>query len=357
MKTYIKFLIEIFLKSFLYISCSMLSLIFIINLLTELDFFKDINITTEFIVYLSLINSPSMLFEMFPFIFLISTQLFFIRLFKNNEFQIFKYSGLKNTKILSILTVSSFFLGLIIISLFYNFSSKLKNIYLEIKSNHSTDGKYLAVITKNGLWIKDKIDETNLIINANQIEDYFLIDAIITEFDEKFNVVRSIKSKKININNKNWIIHNPTIIQNNFISSKDLLNFTTNFDYNRIQTLFSNLSSLSLLKLFELKRNYDLLNFSTTEIDIQIQRIISYPVYLVIMTLLSAILMLKTKNFRGYMSKIGIGFLLTVVIYYINNFFNVLGTTQKISYLSSVWMPIIILILFNIFMSLRINEK
>ena len=51
-----------------------------------------------------------MIFEMFPFIFLISTQFFFIKLFNNNEIQIFKYSGLKNSKILIIISLFSIFL-------------------------------------------------------------------------------------------------------------------------------------------------------------------------------------------------------------------------------------------------------
>ena len=72
-----------------------------------------------------------MLFEIFPFIFLISTQLFFIKLFNNDEIQIFKYSGLKNSKILFLISISTFLISLII-SLFYNLSSNLKNFYLEL---------------------------------------------------------------------------------------------------------------------------------------------------------------------------------------------------------------------------------
>ena len=52
-------------------------------------------------------------------------------------------------------------MGIIIITLFYNFSSNLKNFYLDLKSNYTDDDKYLAVITKNGLWIKDIVDEGN----------------------------------------------------------------------------------------------------------------------------------------------------------------------------------------------------
>ena len=60
----------------------------------------------------------------------------------------------------------SLVLGLIIITLFYNFSSNLKNLYLELKNNYISDDKYLAVITKNGLWIKDSVKENIYIINV-----------------------------------------------------------------------------------------------------------------------------------------------------------------------------------------------
>ena len=84
MKIYIKFLTQIFSISLLYVISIMFSLIFILNLLTELEFFKEIEVTSGFTILLSLLNSPSMIFEMLPFIFLITTQLFFIKLFNNN---------------------------------------------------------------------------------------------------------------------------------------------------------------------------------------------------------------------------------------------------------------------------------
>ena len=87
MRIYIKFLTIIFLKSLLYVISIMFSLIFILNLLTELEFFKEIEVGIGFPILLSFLNSPSMIFEMLPFIFLITTQLFFIKLFNNNEIE------------------------------------------------------------------------------------------------------------------------------------------------------------------------------------------------------------------------------------------------------------------------------
>ena len=158
MKVYTKFIILTFLNSLVFVTLITMSLVFILNLLTELDFFKEINTETHFLLFLSILNSPSMIYEIFPFILLITTQLFFIKLFNNNEIEIFKYSGLKNSKILIIISLTTILTGLIITTIFYNFSSNLKNFYLELKSPFTTDGKYLAVITNNGLWIKDEID-------------------------------------------------------------------------------------------------------------------------------------------------------------------------------------------------------
>ncbi len=357
MKTYTKFLIKIFLTSFFYVLMIMLSLIFILNLLSELDFFKDIDVNGFFPIYLSLLNSPTLIFEMFPFIFLICTQLFFIKLFNNNELNIFKYSGLKNSKILSIISIISFILGLFIITIFYNISSNLKNFYLDLKSNYTDDGKYLAVITKNGLWIRDIVDEKTLIINAVKIESNYLIDAYISVFDENFDIIENIVSPKVDITEKKWNLLNVDIFNDNEKLSLEKYEIITNFDFQIIQNLFSNLSSLSFLELLELRKNYKSLNYSLTEIDIQLLKLISFPIYLILMTVFSSIIMLSTKEFKSSILKISIGLFFSVVIYYLFNFFNVLGKTEKISLSSSVMVPLVLLLLTNSLLLRKFNEK
>ena len=335
----------------------MLSLVFILNLLSELEFFKDIEVGVNFTLLLSLLNSPSMIFEMFPFIFLLTTQFFFIKLFNNNELEVFKYSGLKNSNILWILSLLSFSMSIIIIIIFYNFSANFKNFYLEKKSQYTSDGKYLAVITKNGLWIKDEIDNKIYIINSSEIKDHFLINNFITEFNDNYEVIRNIQSKKIDIKEKIWSIYNAKIYNNNDYEIKEFLEIKTNFDYKRIKTLYSNLSSLSILQLFELKNNYKKLNYSLTEVNLQILKILAYPIYLVLITIMSALIMLKIKRLDNTTLKISLGLFISVIIYYINNFFLVMGSTERIPLIFAIFIPLILLGLLNSYMVYRINEK
>lgn len=357
MKTYKKFIIFLFIKSFFYIFLIIFGLVIIINLFSELDFFKNLNVSSYYPLLMTLINSPSLLFDMFPFIFLMSTQLFFINLFNNDEIKIFKYNGLKNSSIIRLISITSFILGLFIISLYYNFSSSLKNIYLELKSNYTSDGKYLAVITKNGLWIKDKINDSTLIINASRFADNYLIDTFISEFDNNFKIIKNISSSKIDIKENLWIIENPKIFAQNEIRSIDHLKIKTNFNFQKIKNLFSNLSSLSLIDLIELKKNYSEIGNSLVEINLQIQKILSYPIYLSLMTILSSIIMFNSKKIKRSNIKITVGLFFCVIIYYVNNFFNVLGSTEKISITMSIWIPVTIICLINFVLIRNINEK
>ena len=357
MKVYLKFFTSIFLKSLLYVFFVLLSLVFILNTLTELDFFKEIEVETYFSLFLSFLNSPALIFEMFPFIFLITVQLFFIKLYENKEIEILKYTGVKNTKILLILSILSLLAGLLITIFFYHFSSNLKNFYLKLKSPYTNDDKYLAVVTKNGLWIKDIVRENILIINSSKIEQNYLIDNFITEFNKNYEVIRNIKSEKIDIKNNDWLILDARIFINNNYVIKDSILLKTNFNYEKIQSLYSNLSSLNFYELFELKKNYKKLNYSTTEINLQLLKLISYPIYLFLMALFSGLIMLRIKYIDNSTFKISIGIFFSVIIYYLNNFFYILGSTEKLSVAISIILPLLMLSMINTFMLININEK
>ena len=357
MKTYIKFIIKTYLNALISIFLILFSLIFILNLLSEIDYFKDIKANSYLPIYLSLLNSPSHVIEMFPFIFLISVQFFFIKLFRNNEIEIFKYSGLKNFSIIKIISITVLAIGIIIIVIFYNFSSNLKNIYLSIKSPYSKDEKYLAVVTNNGLWIKDKINSSIYFINSSKMENNFLKETFITEFDENYNVVKNISSKNIDIENNTWIIYDAEIYVNNNRQIVEILKLKTNFDYKKIQSLFSELSSQSIFELYDLKRNYFSLGYSTIEIDIFLGKLLSYPIIFILMAIFSCIIMLNLKKIKSTTFKVSVGLLFSVLIYYLNNFFYVLGSTEAIPVIISIGAPIIFLSILNSLMLYKINEK
>tara|TARA_B100000795_G_C22780000_1_gene431821 strand:+ start:142 stop:1215 length:1074 start_codon:yes stop_codon:yes gene_type:complete len=357
MKTYIKFLINLFTFSFFKVFFIFFGIILIINILEQVDFFKNIELNFIYLVFLSFLNTPSVIFEILPFIFLISTQIFFISLIDKNELEVFKYNGLNNFKIIKIISTYSFILGLIFVVIFYNISSVLKNSYLIIKNKHTNDSKYQAVITENGLWIKDHINNNTNIINADKVEGNFLLKVFISQFDNNFQIIRTIQSKKVDISDTNWKVFNPIISEENNSYNYDQITVKSNFDLKKINSLFSNLSSLSFIDLIKLRKSYKQLNYSLIDIDSHIIKIITYPVYLTLMTIFSALIMFSIGFQKNTIFKIVIGILVSVIIYYINYFFNILGTSEKIPLILSILLPLSILLIINFVSIIKLNDK
>ena len=162
--------------------------------------------------------------KFFPFIFLISTQFLFYDLFKKDELNLLKINGLSNLKIIRILSIVSFAIGILTVLIFYNAASKLKFFYTDIKNQYSDKNKYLAVVTDSGLWLKDEIDDSILIVKATSIKDDYLLNVVINKFDNDFNLINTIQSNQININGKLWIIDDPLVTKKN-VTSKEIEQF------------------------------------------------------------------------------------------------------------------------------------
>ena len=353
-----KFLTQLFLKKIFLVFFVFLCLVFVLNLFDEVSFFKDISSNIFLPLIATSLNSPSIIYLIFPFIFLIAAQLFFIDLIEKNELDLFKINGYTNIKIVSFVALISFVLGIFIVLIFYNFSSKLKFIYLDIKNSYSLDDKYLAVINQNGLWIKDVINNETYIINATKIEEETIKTVTISIYNKDFDILKIISSNTVDISRNDWIIKKPTIfVENNSSKSEQDIILNTNFNIFKINNLFKNLSALNFYQLYELKKDYLNINYSFQEIDIHIKKLFSFPIYLTIMSVLSSILMLNIKRNNSQIIYLLIGIFSSVTIYYINVLSQTLGTNGAIPLDLSIWMPIIILSIIIMIGLVRINEK
>jgi len=352
------YLIILFLKKILNIFFIFFALVFILNLFEEINFFKDLEVSPFFPLFLSSLNVPSTLFEIFPFIFLIGTQFFFLDLNDKNELEILKINGLSNTRVLRTLFFTSFILGFILMTAFYTLSSKLKFVYFDIKNSYSNDNKYLAVIKESGLWIKDEINNKVLIINSDKISNNSLINVTIHEFDKNFELINLIQSKKIDISDYKWIISRPLFFNKNKTTQlEEEYIFETHFDIEKINSLFSNLSSLNLFQLSKLKNDYKSLGNSTKEIDVHLQRIYSLPLFLSIMTIFAAIIMFNNKRNSSVIFHLILGILFSVIIYYLSYLFYLMGENGKIPIILSIYLPFVILLLIISIGLVRLNEK
>ena len=357
MKIYKKHIINNFVKLLLIISTIFFLLILFLNLFEELNFFKDTNESLYYPLLLNILNAPSVLMNIFPFIFLIAAQFLLINLIERNELIILKNFGIDNFRLIIIISIVSFVSSLFIIIFFYNFSAKLKHFYLDIKNDFASDNKYLAVITENGIWIKDEIEKKKIIINANLIEGDILKDVVITQFDNNFSPQKYIYGEIVNIKNNDWLVKKAIIINNNVRTIEDDFLFKSNFNSEKINTLFSNLTSLTIWELYNLKEEYISVGYSVKEINLHLQKIYSFPFYLTILTIFASVLMLNMPLDKPKFFYLLMGIFASVLIFYINHFSSLLGENNKLPVTLSVWLPHVIVSILTGIGIVRINEK
>ena len=67
--------------------------------------------------------------------------------------------------------------------------------------------------------------------------------------------------------NNEWLIYEPIVTMKNITNrTLEVLILKTNFNETKIKNLFSNISTLNLFELFNLKEDYEKLGYSSDEI-------------------------------------------------------------------------------------------
>ena len=357
-KTLDRYFIGLFFKKLLMLSIIFFSLSFTLTIFEEITFLSESSSAFYLPFLLAIFNAPTTLIEIFPFIILISAQLFFIDLIKKKEDELIKINNLNNFYLIKILALCSFIFGIFIITVYYPISSKFKFIYSDIKNVYSDDGKYLKHLNDNGIWIKDEINNEIFIINGASKKDPFLKDVFISKFNNDFDLIENIFAKNVDITNDQWVIENPIIFKDNrqTQTTKNIL-LNTHFNIDKINSSFRNLNSFNLFQLIDIKNENKLLGYSSQDIDLHFLKIISLPIYFTILVIISSLIMLNIKKNKPYIFHVLLGISLSVIIFYINNIFNVFGLTNKIPIYLSIFFPMIFLGIVSIIGLIRINEK
>ena len=360
-----KIIINYILKNFLKTLLIVVSVVFcfgiILNLFEEIEFFKNLDTSIFKPLFLTIIFIPSLIIKLFPFIIFISSMWFMIKIRNNNDLLTLKIYGYSNVKIYLILALTSFFIGWTILTLITPLSSSMVKYYEKTKSQYARDIDHLVTFNNNGLWIKEPHDNGERIISAESIEENFLSNVVIFEFNNNFDIKRKIFSESVNISQNNWILENSTIFkfEDNMFKKENNNHYEINsiYDKEKITSLFSNSDTISFL---DLTKNYqNLINngYSKRFLDQSFHSMLSLPFFLFLMTSIAAILTLHTLKRADNLRFIVIGLIFSVMVYYFKDLSIALGMTDRIPLVLSVWSPIIILSLFTSIGILQINEN
>ena len=216
------------------------------------------------------------------------------------------------------------------------------------------------MLWKNGVWIKETIENSSRIIEAEKLEDNFLINVSVYNIDNNGAILERIESKIVDIKTKNWIFKDALIFRKNEdYKKKDLVNYeiNSNFDSEKILSLYKNLDTVSFISLLT---DYEKLldqGYKKISLDEKLNVFFSLPIFLSLMILLSSIFTIGSLNKSQNLYYVIIAIITCIVIFYFKDLSIALGKTNRISQILAVWIPVISISLFCSIGIIQINEK
>ena len=260
-----------------------------------------------------------------------------------------KISGMSNFSIILIPCLLAFIIGVFFITSVSPVTSILVKKYESIKGDYEKEQDYLAAITENGIWIKEKkINKTN-IIRSERLVNQNLINLSFYEFDNDYNFVARYEADSADISNNDWVLKNIKMFNedgNLMRESKESV-YNSLYDINKIKALYSNLNTISFWNIENEIQLLEDRGYSTKEMETKLQKSFAFPFFLLAMVLLSGVFTLGNRFKENNLSYTFLSIIACVLIYFFNDFSAALGKTDKLTIELAVWMPILIIFTFG----------
>ena len=363
LKSINRYIINEYIKSLFVVIAVMLSIILLINLLDEFNFFKSKkDLKFIFFIIFTILKIPNVLINLFPFIILFSGIVFYLKIYNHNEVISLRVMGYSNIQIILIPALTSFVIGYIIVFLIVPFSSSMLRYYESLRSEYN-ETKNLVFVNETGIWILDKNEKEKNIIRIEKIsKDFSVINQItIYNYDASNNFIKRIDADEGFIKDKNWQLNKVYIISSNKKSNKEnylnYYNYTSNININELKNVYKNTDTSSL---FDINKEMSILEdkgYSTIDLRIRYQKLISFPIYLLAMSILSGLMIINLRKTSNYLKYGSYGVIISVIIYFLNDLSITIAKSGIISVDFSVWIPIFLIILINLVGITQVNAK
>jgi lipopolysaccharide export system permease protein len=234
--------------------------------------------------------------------------------------------------------------------------------YEDLRSEYN-ETKNLVFVNETGIWILDKNEKEKNIIRIEKInKDFSSISQItIYNYDISNNFIKRIDADEGVIKDKNWQLNKVNIItaskKNNKQNYLNNYSYISNININELKNVYKNTETTSLLDINKEMLILEDKGYSTIDLRIRYQKLISFPIYLLAMSILSGLMIINLGKTSNYLKYGSYGVLISIIIYFLNDLSITIAKSGIISVDFSVWIPIFLIILINLVGITQVNAK
>ena len=290
---------------------------------------------------MAFLHIPTLFPIILPTVFLLSSMHTYMKLNKNNELTVLRASGFSIWVLITPTVANT-----LVISIFYIFVFNPIFAFMNVKfKNYESNffkGSYgLFSISETGLWLREKNENFEYVINAQHysFENNTLKNVKIFKYDHNNKFKERIDVENVRmINDQYWELTNGFKLEINKTPSafsKDQIDI--NLDAEKIEKNFRPPDTISFWSLNEYIKNLESSGFSIKKHVIYKNYLFSFPLILISMVLLGCLLSIKKERVKKNAIKIIYGLIIGLIFHFTSDVVKTLGQSSDLNIFLTVW--------------------
>ncbi len=315
------------------------------------------NISIDSLFLLTIQNLPLRADELLFYSILFGSVFYYLELRKSQEFLILRTNGVSLWRAFFTVSIVPLIFGLFsifILNPIVSFSQKIYNINYETIFGK---GNYSISISNQGLWLRDRSNLGEIIINGTFLDTesariqkpvFFLINSD-TQYTKRINADWAY------LDNYVWRLENPMVNGEKFNSSTTL-NIKSVLNKSDLKYTSNTPHSLSFFEITKFIKVLDSTGLPSLGYKVYFHKIFSQPLSFIGIIALSGAIIFMNFSRLAPVKAVSYTIIGSFLYYFIQRLFIALGTSEQMPIILATWLPSVILLGLGLFLISFIEE-
>ena len=332
-----------FARAMLIVFMTVFALIYMLDFVELLRRTSDVpNATSLALARLSLMRTPAIAEQVFPFAVLFGAMLTLLDLSRKLELVIARAAGLSAWQFLLAPLVVAVMFGALLVGIYNPISARLKEKAISVEAQLLGKSR---TNEQDDIWIRQKSVDGQAIIRVGSLDILNARIAPVTFFifDLDNTFMQRVEASEAFLKDGYWLVYNAkVIIPGNEPEIHDTFQISSNLSRQQIKQSYASADSIPFWSLPDYIRSTEMAGLDTTRYKQQYQTLIARPLLFVAMVLIAASVSLRFFRFGGVARMVLAGVTAGFVLYISTKLIEDLGAAGILSTTAAAWLPSII---------------
>ncbi|MBN2740653.1 MAG: LPS export ABC transporter permease LptG [Rhodobacteraceae bacterium] len=352
------YLAKRFLRAFFVVGASFWGILFLIDIVEEVRRFSDASLGLGQLSLLSLLNTPTTLYNILPLIVMLSAVALFIGLARSSELVVIRASGRSALRMLAAPVAVALLIGVAALFIGNPLASGTANRYETLAEHYQARGGETVSIGREGVWMRQSAGLSSdgkalaqAVIRATHAnaDATTLFNVTFLIFDPKRGPIRRIDAAKAQLepgqwllsNAKDWPLGSSTNPERDAKSTASLT-LPSDLTVERIRDSFGKPSAVPIWQLPGFIAALEEAGFSARRHQVWFQMELALPLLLAGMVLIAASFTMDHIRFGSTGAKVLMALAAGLGLFFLRNIAQVLGDNGQIPVILAAWAPPVI---------------